>query len=318
MNTFNDGPYIYGYGDILKPDLVARTAFDGRGLPSPFTFGADDSYFTTTPMPLDERLNALPKEILKASGVPRARNSSHSTVYAALLSKAFVDDIKKFPDFHPNKVAIEVVNTSSSATISWEFENEGINLGWEMTNTMLMPSALPSSVGTQVAGASGLHGTTITFQNDILGMCSAIEYTYFNFLHDRSEYAFVIGAEETSEAYKLIFDMIRSKAGLEGHPYVRFDGASGILFSKSKRRDDCWRLGLSGCFENSASPTLPDGWADVPTMVIILPKEQAIFSSLVLPFALQELLIARQPKNKALISVEMEGRGGHVLGFMRD
>jgi hypothetical protein len=187
-----------------------------------------------------------------------------------------------------------------------------------MTNTMLMPSALPSSVGTQVAGASGLHGTTITFQNDIMGMCSAIEYTYLNFLHDRSEYAFVIGTEETSAAYKRIFDMIRERAGIDGYPFVRFEGASGILFSKQKHRDDCWRLGLSGCFVNGASPELPQEWADTPKMVISLPKEQAIFSSLVLPFALQELLVARQPENKALISVEMEGRGGHVLGFMRD
>jgi hypothetical protein len=318
MNTFDDGPYIYGYGDILKPDLVARSATSGEGLSSPFTFAADDSYYTTTPVIVDESSKDLPKEVLKASGVPRARNSSHSTVYAALLSRAFVDDIKQFPDFHPNKVAVEVVNSSSSATVSWEFENEGIQLGWGMTNTMLMPYALPSSVGTQVAGAAGLHGTTITFQNDIMGMCSAIEYTHLNFLHDRSNDAFVIGTEETSPAYKMIMDMIRDLAGVTDHPFVRTEGACGILFSKRKHRDDCWRLGLSHSRTHDAPLKLPDGWTDAPMMRFTLPKEQAVFSSLVLPFALQELLIARKPDKKALISVEMEDRGRHVLGFVRD
>lgn len=309
MLQLKNGPYVHAVGYVCRPDFTVKTALlPGGSMTSPIEIRDDGSVATLNPLTHEQMFEPLPREVLKASGVARARNSAKSTIYAALVAQEFNRLLAGTPGYDPNRVAIGIGNCSTSAAVSWEYETEGVTLGWRNTNTMLMPSALPSAIGTQISAAIKTHNATITFLNDILGMCSALEYAYVNFFHDRADYAFLIAGEELSIPHAKVKEA--RSAGFT----VDCDGASGILLSRAPLTDSAWQMALLKHTTDLASVTIPPEWRNAPVIRINIPESRAIFSTLVLPFALYKLCSA-QGADKGLLFITVENRSAYALGF---
>lgn len=311
MCVLHNGPYISVIGGISRPDFtVASVSVPGAPLPSPVRFHDDGSVASTSSLTREDMQQPLPQPVLKASGVARARNAAYSTIFAALLAQNFITHVRELPGFDPNRVVIGICNCSSSAAISWEFETEGVALGWDRSNTMLMPSSLPSAIGTQVSAAIKTHAAAITFLDDILGMCSAFEYTYTSFFHERADHAFIIAAEEYSAPH----DKVLTHLG-RPLPPAR-DGAAGVLLSREKRDETAWQFALCRHLAEGERLSLPDGWSGACILPLQL-DEAATFSTLLFPYALHHLLVAYEDAAKKVLTVTVPGRGSFVLGFQQ-
>lgn len=308
MCLLEHGPYIRAIGGVRRPDFAVETAkVPGGSVCSPVRFEKDGSVVSLSSLSREDMQVPFPKEVLKASGVARARNAARSTVFAALLAQDFIKHVNELPGFDPDRVVIGVCNCSASAAISWEYETEGVTQGWDKTNTMLMPSSLPSAIGTQVSAAIKTHAAAITFLDDILGMCSAFEYTYTSFFHNRADHAFIIAAEEYSVAHGMVLSHL-------GRPLPEArDGAAGVLLSRTKPYGEAWQLALCAHLADGQGVDLPDSWKNARVMNLKLDAE-ATFSTLLLPYALQDVLALKEA-GKSVLVVTVPGRGSFVLGF---
>lgn len=312
MCLLENGPYIRAVGKVARPDFAAVSAtVPGGTVPAPVRINEDGSVTSLSTLSREDMQIPLPKECLKASGVARARNAARSTIFAALIAHDFIKHVNGLPGFDPDRVVIGVCNCSASAAISWEYETEGVTLGWEMTNTMLMPSSLPSALGTQVSSAIKTHAAAITFLDDILGMCSAFEYTHLSFFHNRADHAFIIAAEEYSTPHDKVIAHLNRPL-----PEAR-DGGAGVLLSREKPYDEAWRFALCRHLADEESFDLPEAWSGAEKMSLNLDAE-ATFSTLLFPYALQQLLSGNGNAgggNKAVLTVNVPGRGSFVMGF---
>ena len=309
MLQLQNGPFILATAYLSRPDFtIHTTVLPGEISAPPFLIADDGSISTPNPYSAEQLLGPLPKEILKASGVARARNSAKSTIYAALVAQEFKRMVSGRSDYNPDRVVIGICNSSSSAALDWEYETEGVTLGWLNTNTLLMPSALPSAVGTQVSAAVKTHNATITFINDIFGMCAAMEYTHVNFFHERADYSFLIASEELSPALIKLMEQ-------KDEPFViERDGASGLLLCREKPREWAWRLSLYKHTVDSRTIVVPDGWQDAAMLSIPLPALSTPFSSLLFPFAVHKVC-SQQGKDKAILIIDIEDRSAYAFGF---
>lgn len=309
MCLLNDGPFVYAIGGVGRPDFTVETALmpDGK-LELPVCFTDDGGCVTLAPLTAEEMREPLARPVLKASGVARASNSAKSTIFAALLAQDFIQKVNGQPGFDPNRVVIGICNCSASAAISWEYETEGVTMGWLKTNTMLMPSALPSAIGTQISAAIKTHNATITFLNDILGMCSALEYTHINFFHKRADYAFIIAAEEMSVPHA------KTTAHINENLVMERDGASGVLLSRNMLTGPAWQLAICRHVADAGEFSLPEGWNEAKVLRLNLKEHKAAFSSLLLPYALHHLF-SSGGHDKAVLLATVENRSTYALGF---
>ena len=309
MLQLQNGPFIQAMAHVGRPDFTVHTVMlPGENSAPPLLIADDGSFSTPNPLSLDQLLEPLPKEVLKASGVARARNSPKSTIYAALIAQEFNRMLSGRPDYNPNRVALGVCSSSGSAATDWEYETDGVTLGWLNTNTLLMPSALPSAAGTQVSAAVKTHNATITFINDIMGMCAAMEYTHVNFFHERADYSFLIATEELS------IPLVKLITHKKIFTQIERDGASGLLLCREKPGERAWRLSL---YQHTVDPkaiVVPDGWQDAGMLSITLPALSTPFSSLIFPYAVHKVC-SQQGKDKAILIIEVESRSTYAFGF---
>ena len=310
MSLLQNGPYFYAAGFVSRPDLTPRTALAGEDLGNtPVRFSDDGSFTVTTSVSDEEMKQPLERPILKASGVARARNSSRSTIFAALLAQEFIKYIADLPDFDRNRVALGLCNCSSSASLSWEFESEGVTQGWDRSNTMLMPSCLPSAIGTQISAAIDTHAATITFLDDIMGVGAAFRYMYTSFYHDRSDYAFILSAEEFSPVHQ------KGVEKFEKPLRCHLDGAAGVLLTRKMLGDSAWQMALFDHVSASDSVSIPESWQGARSLKIAL-GDDASLSTLLVPYALHYLMKPGDA-DKILLTASIENRGAFALGFQR-
>ena len=309
MFQLKNGPFIHAIGHVTRPDFTVHTAVvPGETLTPPVLVTDKGHISTVAPLTHEQMLQPLPKEVLKASGVARARNSAKSTIYAALVAQEFNRLLSGKPGYNPDRVIVGVNNNSASTAISWEYETEGVTRGWRNTNTMLMPSALPSAMGTQISSAIKTHNATITFLNDILGMCAAMEYTHINFFHERADYAFLIASEEIS--------VLRAKVQERKQDplIVERDGAAGLLLCKEKPGERAWRLSLYQHTAYFKDIAVPADWQDAKILHISLPEHKTAFSPLIFPYAVYKLC-TQEDSDKAILITSVENRSTCALGF---
>lgn len=309
MYQVKNGPFVHAIGYVTRPDFTVHCAAitDSR-VTTPIAIADDGTVSTVSPQSPEQMLEALPRDVLKASGVARARNSARSTIFAALVAQEFNRQLADKPGYNPDRVVIGIANCSASASISWEYETEGVTMGWRNTNTMLMPSALPSAIGTQISSAIKTHNATITFLNDILGMCSALEYTHVNFFHDRADYAFVIAGEELSVPHQMV------KTEKAQSFLVDCDGASGLLLTRERLQDEAWQLVLLQHSADADAMLVPDDWRDAPVLRLTIPEHRSAFSTLVLPFAVHKIC-SNTAAGRGILIVSVENRSSYALGF---
>lgn len=307
IKTIENGPYVHSIGWTVKPNFSATLASSGNfsDIRCPAEFCDNGTYTLKDQTSISDMFTPLSLALLRSSGIARARSAAKSTVFAALLGKELLGLIKDIPGYDGGQVGVAI--TSSAITpIAWEFEKVGLERGWLKTDTMLLPSSIPSAIATQVSAALGIHATAIAFQDGAFGFCAAFEQVHLSFIHGRSQYFLLMGAEELCEVqHRALLELN------ENRPKV--DGAAGLLLTKRPKTTSDWQLGL--CENMSTKMVLPSPWDDVMPFRLRFPSHLALFSSLFVPYALQQAFSV--DSDRIVFICEMPVRGSYVLGFQR-
>lgn len=310
IKTLRYGPYVHAIGWTNKQDYstcCVATHSDWRNLENPIEFTYDGSYGLRDEAPVACPTD-IPLSVMRSSGVARARSSAKGTVFAALLGKQLLQTVAQREHYHGDRVGVAVASSSAITPIAWEFETVGLRKGWDKTDTLLLPSSIPSAITTQTSAVFNTHAVAIAFQDGAFGVCSALEYAHLSFSHKRSDYFLIIGADEVCQV------QCNALAALgDGRPWL--DGAAGLVLRGAPGSADDWQLALCGNVGEGVAPALPDEWTDAATLDIDIDGSATLFSAPVVPYALQNLLL--NATDKAVFNCRLSGRGTYVLGFVQ-
>lgn len=306
----NNGPHLHGIGWLNNDYSVATLAMasSGQDLHGPVVFDGSGGYEFRPGMRLPDE---LPVAVGRSSGVARARSAAKSTVYAALLGKNLLQTLDN-AQIPGERVGVGIAATSDTTYISHEFESVGVRNGWGKTDTMLLPSSIPSAITTQTSAVFDTHAAAIAFQAGARGMCAALEYAHLSFTHRRSDAFLIIGADETCTVQSQALDALED-------PRARTTGASGmVLTSKPMASSGSWQLTICTLAPHGETIELPEDWDDAQRLTVNIPNASTIFTASLVPLALQQLL--SNARGRALLHFNMgvqSGNSSFVLGFHR-
>ncbi|MBB5393826.1 MULTISPECIES: hypothetical protein [unclassified Herbaspirillum] len=307
INTLDNGPYVRAIGWIHKQDHSVRVASHSKwaDLENPIDFSDTGDYrikdIATTTCSTD-----IPLSVMRSSGVARARSAAKGTVFAALLGKQLLETVSDKENYHGNRVGMAVASNSAITPIAWEFETVGLIKGWDKTDTLLLPSSIPSSITTQISATLDTHAAAISFQDGAFGVCAAIEYAHLSFIHQRSDYFLIIGAEEICPV------QCNALAALDDQrPWL--DGAAGLMLARVPNSENDWQLAFCGNLAEGTAYTLPEDWTDAAILKIEIKSSATLFTSPLVPYALHHLFMSAA--SKAVLNYRLPGKGNYVLGF---
>ncbi|NOT89875.1 MAG: hypothetical protein HOP03_17110 [Lysobacter sp.] len=306
---FENGPYVNSIGWTNKPDhaVVAATKALYSSMVNPVEFDGAGGYRVkdgdAACVPTD-----LPLPLMRSSGVARARSAAKSTIFAALLGKELIATVSARSDYNGDRTGVAVASSTAITPIAWEFETVGLHKGWSKTDTMLLPSSIPSAITTQTSAVFDTHAAAIAFQDGAFGVCAAIEHAYLSFAHNRSDYFLVIGSEEICGVQCDALDALN-----DDRP--RIDGASGLVLGKSPCTPDDWRLAF--CFNamSDEQSALPGGWGDAEVLDLSISGSATVFTATLVPYALHQLF--ERAGSRAVLVCSMPERGKYFVGFER-
>lgn len=304
-----NGPYINSIGWTTKPDHSVVTTINAShsSMTNPVEFDGSGGYRLkdgdATSAPTD-----LSLPLMRSSGVARARSAAKSTILAALLGKELIATVSARGDYNGNRTGVAVASSTAITPIAWEFETVGMRNGWLKTDTMLLPSSIPSAITTQTSAVFDTHATAIAFQDGAFGLCAAIEHAYLSFAHNRSDYFLVIGSEEICAVQCDALDALN-----DDRP--RIDGASGLVLGKLPHTPDDWRLAF--CFNATGDEPfpLPEGWEDADVLDLTIVGSPTVFTATLVPYALHDLF--ERAGRRAVFVCSMPDRGKYFVGFER-
>ncbi|HEU4843178.1 MAG TPA: hypothetical protein VFT05_02840 [Burkholderiaceae bacterium] len=305
---WHNGPYLHALGWLNADYSVTAAAMSAawQGQHGPVDFDGAGGYALRQ----GERLpDALPPAIGRASGVARARSAAQSTVYAALLGKGLLQTLPE-ARHAGERLGVAIASTSDTTGISHEFEASGVRLGWSKTDTMLLPSSIPSAITTQTSAVFDTHAAALAFGDGAMGLCAALEYAYLSFLHQRSDAFVVIGADETCTV------QTQALAALDDRR-PRTTGASGLLLTRTPPASGArWQLVLCAQAAYGEPIALPAGWHDATRLTVAIANTLHIYTAPLIALAVHQLL--RDAARRALLFFTMHGAAGDssfVLGF---
>lgn len=150
ITTLKNGPYVHAIGWTRKQDnsVCVATRLAWTNLVNPFDFDGVGGYRLRDEAPVTCPTE-IPLPVLRSSGVARARSAAKGTVFAALLGKQLLGTVSGRENYHGNRVGVAVASSSAITPIAWEFETVGLRKGWDKTDTLLLPSSIPSAITTQ-------------------------------------------------------------------------------------------------------------------------------------------------------------------------
>ncbi|MFC4274392.1 hypothetical protein [Achromobacter aloeverae] len=318
MTILRDGPYLRAIGWLCGQDHAARVATTRTWdqLANPVDFTDDGGYRLRADT--EAGVPASPcAAVMQGSGVARARSAAKSTVYAALLGRRLLDTVAPRDGYHGDHVGVAVASGSTITPIAWDFETTGLRKGWRKTDTLLLPSSIPSAIATQVSAALDTHAAALAFQDGALGVCAAFEYAHLAFAHRRADYFLVMGADEVSQ--------IQGDAlAALGDTRPVLNGASGLVLGRTPHGDQDWQLRLCAHVDRNAGDVgvagdvgamLPGDWPLAVSRDIGIKDNPTLFTAPLLAYALHDLL--RHAGRKAVLTCRLPGRGAYVLGFSR-
>lgn len=305
ITTLSNGPFIHVIGWTAGQDhtAVSATGADWTAVANPIAFDGDGSYrFRQTPAaPVD-----LPMPLLRSSGVSRARSAARSTIFSALLGKHLLEAIRHDDTPPGSRIGVGVASSSAITPIAWEFESVGLRNGWNKTDTMLLPSSIPSAITTQISAVFDIHAAAIAFQDGAFGVCSALEYAHLSFAHHRSDYFLIMGAEEICQVQCDALDALEDRR-------PKINGAAGLIAGRTPLSSHDWQLTLCANVTQASAPVLPEHWHHAETLTLAIPTSPTLFTAPLIPFALHALFSRAQ--RRALLVCSLPGRGSYLLGF---
>jgi len=226
ITILESGPYLHALGWTCESEYSANVATQSTwdSLENPIHFDGAGHYWMK-----EDRSGTcasdIPLPVLRSSGVARARSAAKGTILSALLGKQLLEKISDRENYHGNRVGVAVASSSAITPVAWEFEIVGLRKGWGKTDTLLLPSSIPSAITTQTSASFDTHAAAIAFQDGMFGICAAIEYAYLSFVHNRSDYFLVIGAEEICQ---IQCDALAALG--DSRPWI--DNAAGLVLRK--------------------------------------------------------------------------------------
>lgn len=305
----HNGPYLHGLGWLQHDySVVAQTpGASWQGTDNPVVFDGAGAY-ALRPGP---RLpDALPPAVARGSGVARARSAAQSTAYAAMVGKGLLQTLAGSP-IDGQRLGVAIASTSDTTGISLEFETVGVRDGWNRTDTMLLPSSIPSAITTQTSAVFDTHAAAIAFDDGARGMCAALEYAYLSFVHGRSDAFLVIGADELCSVHAQALDAL-------GDERARVTGAAGMVLTRAPlAASGHWQLAICAQAATADTIELPGDWDDAARLAISLPNAMNNFTAAVLPLAVQQLLSGATERALLLFNPDSAGGSRFVLGFQR-
>lgn len=301
-----DGPWINVFGWLTAPACLPVISVPGaeESARAPCTFsGASD---VTLHDEIAQGVVDVPFAIRKKSAVARSRSASKATIFASTLGGEFI----KHCQVSGEDIGITCVSSSSTLPIAWEFESAGVRDGWNETDTMLLPSSIPSAISTQTAAAHNLHATALTFLDGIMGACSALEYAALCFHYQRAQEILLLCAEEVSPPHLIAAGHISyALAGL------LFNGACGIVLSATAQKTTGWQFKIIHRYSPSESVELPPDWrAGHAYYEFVLKSELTAFTSWLLPLLLHQA-VTEAVSQKVIVKCGHEKSGGFILGL---
>lgn len=310
ITEFKQNLYLHaaGWTQGDRYDVKVITGDGWAAHPSPLDFHGEAGVRHTTRVCVETLLEPLPRELVKASGVARATWAAKSTVFAALLAQGLVKTVNDQPDKRGDRVGIGIVSFSAIVPIFWRFESVGLSEGWHRTDTMLLPAAIPTAVGTASSTITDSHATAITFADGALGMFNAIEHAYLGLIHDRFDYFLAMGAEEAS--MPILNAMTRLGVN---RPVV--DGAAGFVLTREKLSEGDWRIDFIETQPPGHASGVPQSWAAVPRFTVTLPDSFAAYTATLVPHALAQAIST--DADAVLVELTMHGRVTARVGLTR-
>lgn len=306
MTTINNGPWINAIGWTAGQDYTAIscTREDWPSMANPIAF-SDGQYQLKAPA-ADSAPTALPLPLMRSSGVSRARSAAKSTIFSALLGKKLLETMTPDGQQPGSRIGVAIASSSAITPIAWEFETVGLRSGWNRTDTMLLPSSIPSAITTQISAVFDIHAAAIAFQDGAFGICSALEYAHLSFAHQRSDHFLIMGADEICQV------QCDAMQALEDHR-PRIDGAAGLVVGRSPLSRDDWQLALCSNVTDAGALTFPDAWQGADILELNIAHSATLFTAPLIPYALHHLL--HRAQRRALLVCSLPGRGRYVLGF---
>jgi hypothetical protein len=302
-----NGPYLHGLG-WLKNDysvVAASMSSSWQGEVNPINFDGSGSYQLCSQCITAE----IPMSVVRSSGVARPRSAAKSTIYAALLGKGLLETLSHAP-VSGERVGVAVACKSDTASISYAFESSGVRNGWSKTDTMLLPSSIPSAITTQTSAVFNAHAAALAFEDGAMGMCAALEYVYLSFAHQRSDAFLIIGADEFCTIQAQALDALEDKR-------PRAAGASGMILTRMPlAAAGNWQLVICAQACNGEAVEIPESWNGAARLSINIPNFLPIFTAQLIPLAVHQLL--HEASDQALLFFNMQdicGQKIYVLGF---
>lgn len=305
--TLAGGPYVHAMGWTCNQDhsTSVGTGSEWASLMNPFEFSGTGPYECREAAPV-ACPTSIPLPVMRGSGVARARSAAKGTVLAALLGKRLLQTVSGLDNYHGDRVGVAVASSSAITPIAWEFETVGLLKGWDKTDTLLLPSSIPSAITTQTSAVFQTHAAAIAFQDGIFGVCAAMEYAHLSFAHQRSDYFLVIGADEVCQIQCSALAALGDR-----RPWI--DRAAGLVLSRSPQAIGDWQLALSGNTGEGLTPPLPPAWADADRLEVEVASNATLFTAPLVPYALHRLFVGAN--SRAVLICRLSGRGSYVLGF---
>lgn len=309
MLSLESGPFVRAIGWTGRPDVSSThvaTCATAYALPNPFEFSGSGTYHPKDPTP-PACPTEIPLNVMRSSGVARARSAAKATLWAALLGKSLLATVPGQAR-QGERVGVAVASSSSITPVAWEFETVGLLKGWNKTDTLLLPSSIPSAIATQISAAFQTHAAAIAFQDGLWGMCAAMEHAHLSFLNQRADHFAVIAADEVCTI------QCRALAALgDLRPWT--DGASGVLLSKEANGPGEWQLALCGIVKEGQALELPSEWGSAAVLDLEIAGRTTLFSAPLFAYALQQLFAGSS--RRAVLKCRLAARGVHVLGFIQ-
>ncbi|KFF67589.1 hypothetical protein IW01_14670 [Pectobacterium brasiliense] len=301
-----DGPLINVFGWLTAPDCLPVISVPGVGESpaAPCTFNASSDVILQDG--IERGVVDVPFAIRKKSGVARSRSASKATIFASMLGTEFI----KYCRASGEDIGIACVSSSSTLPIAWEFESAGVRDGWNETDTMLLPSSIPSAISTQIAAAHNLHATALTFLDGMMGACSALEYSALCFHYQRAQEILLLCAEEVSPPHQIAAEHINYT-----HAGLLFNGASGIVLSAPTQKATGWQFKIIHRYSPKEQTEFPPEWrTDRDYYEMVLKSELTAFTSWLLPLFIHQA-VSEAKSHKIIVKCGHENLGGFILGL---
>lgn len=320
ITTFDNGPFVHAVGwtsSHHEVGLHTAGSWAAVAAEAPIAFDTLDgvprlTYLAQATAPV----RPLPQQVLRASGVARARSAAASTIYAGLVARtlrralAEAQQASGTSTTPGDAVGIAVVSSSANVQVFFDFESVGVAKSWHDTDAMLLPASIPSAGCTAASMVTDSHASAITLGDGLYGVCAGIEHAQLLFQHDRANQLLLLAAEEVSQP------MARALQAL-GDRRAAYDGCAGLLLSATPLSSSDWQVCAMAIVPEGQTVQISKPWRCGSRVRVHLDNRLMAFTSTWMPLAVLEAMRFGEETDKAaaLIEFHIAGRGSIFIAL---